>query len=84
VSAPPKLPTQARERILTVVRQRRYLMREIARLTDERRLLPNNKQLARQLNISYSVVRRTLHGDPYKKLHPDDLTTSTATARHAS
>lgn len=72
MSARPKLPVATREVILKTVSRRRELMRKIAELQDEKRKLPNNKQLAKQLDVCYAVVRRTLHGDPYKTRHPED------------
>jgi hypothetical protein len=72
MSARPKLPEAARSTIMETVEKRRALMREIARLQDEKRALPNNKTLAKQLGVSYDVVHRTLHGDPYKERHPQD------------
>lgn len=72
MSARPKLPTADRLTIMQTVQRRRELMRKIAELQDEKRKLPNNKELARQLNVCYAVVRRTLHGDPYKTRHPAD------------
>jgi hypothetical protein len=72
MSARPKLPEVARSTIMQIVEKRRNLMREIARLQDEKRAIPNIKTLAKQLGVSYDVVHRTLHGDPYKTQHPED------------
>lgn len=74
MSAPPKIPAATRNEIAETVARRRALQREIARLIDERRAIPNNKQLAESFGVSYSVVRRTLHGDPYRNEHPADRT----------
>lgn len=72
MSARPKLPTAARVVIAQTVQRRRILTKLIAELQDEKRKIPNNKALAKQLGVCYAVVRRTLHGDPYKNSHPED------------
>lgn len=72
MSAHPKLPKTLRMEIMQTVQKRRDLVRKIAELQDEKRRLPNNKTIARRLGVCYAVVRRTLHGDPYKTRHPQD------------
>ncbi len=72
MSVRPKLPTAKREWILRMVQRRRTLTKLIAELLEEKRKIPDNKTLAKQLGVCYSVVRRTLHGDPYKTRHPED------------
>lgn len=72
MSALPKLSEAERTDVQRVVQQRRLLTKLIATLQDEKRKLPNNKTLAKLKRVSYSVVRRTVHGDPYRTDHPDD------------
>jgi hypothetical protein len=69
---PRKLPDTACAEIMQTVEKRRAIMKEIARLEDEKRQIPNNKTLAKRLGVCYSVVRRALYGDPYKTPHPAD------------
>lgn len=72
MSAIPKLPKTVRAEIQTIEQKRRTLMKEIAKLQDEKRALPNKKTLAKQLGVCYSVLRRTINGDPYRTSHPED------------
>jgi len=72
MSAPPKLPAAVREEAFCIAQRRRMLTKLIATLQDDKRQTPNHKALAQDLNVSYSVVRRIIHGDPYKNKHPRD------------
>jgi hypothetical protein len=76
MSALPKLPEAVREEIRQVIERRRNLQRMIATLEDEKRQLPNRKELAQRYDVSYDVVARVAFGDPYKTAHPQDLATN--------
>lgn len=73
MSAPPKLRIAEREQLAEIDRKKRILTKLIATLQDEKRRLPTKRDLARQLGIGYTTVRRVLSGDPYRNQHPADV-----------
>lgn len=74
MSAPPKLPATLRATVVSTIRRRRELSKLIATLKAEQQALPTNRDLARQLEVSESLISRVLHGEPYRTPHPADAT----------
>jgi hypothetical protein len=62
---------------MALIRRRYQLAKEIARLEAEKRQLPTNNELARQLNVGRDLIRRIARGYEYVNHHPDDLNVQT-------
>lgn len=76
MSALPKLPSSTRAEIARIASRKRRLTKLIARLQDVKRQMPSAPQIAKQLNVSENVVRRTINGHSYKNRHPQDANQS--------
>lgn len=76
MSAPPKLPSSTRAEIARIANRKRRIVKLIARLQEVKRQIPSAPQLAKKLNVSAQVVRRTINGDPYINQHPLDANQS--------
>jgi chromosome segregation ATPase len=52
--------------------ERSAISREIVSLIEKRQAIPKSAELARLKGVSYAVVKRVVHGEPYVTQHPED------------